>query len=93
MMLLKIIVVFLPFLCLVHGVGYRYRANPVTGEKVLVLHVPGSGPSIQTEFPDSKFGIFLILIIISRWPFSTEILSNFYFCINFRTFYRTETIY
>lgn len=54
MKLLQKLVVLFSVICAVHGVGYRYRANPETGDKILVLHVPGTGPSIQTEFPDSK---------------------------------------
>lgn len=54
MRLLHLFIALLPTFCSVQGVGYRYRANPVTGEKILVMSLPGGVPVIQTEFDNSE---------------------------------------
>jgi len=41
--------------------GFRYRADPRTGEKRLWLHVPGSDP-IFTDFDESKSVNFIFTL-------------------------------
>lgn len=51
------IILVLYLVKLASTVGFRYRVDQRTGQKLLWIHVPGSRPNVFTDFEESKIKI------------------------------------